>query len=152
MRSATQGGRFVRTAVVCSAMLALFAGHAAAGVLTCHFTEPFFVVAFDSVTGVVTLTSPDDSDPATGKIVPKVIAKGAKLTRSDAWVVYPTLTLEAGEERILDIKLTGQGSDGMSETVFPMEGVYGANVGGCEATRAPAYDLYELYQDLGIEP
>ncbi len=152
MRSATQGGRFVRTAVVCSAMQALFAGHAAAGVLTCHFTEPFFVVAFDSVTGVVTLTSPDESDPETGKIVPKVIAEGAKLKRSDAWVGYPTLTLDAGEERILDIKLTGQGSDGMSETVFPMEGVYGTNVGGCEATRAPAYDLYELYQDLGTEP
>lgn len=152
MSSATRGGRFVRTALAGAAALMMSSGAASAGVLTCHFTEPFFVVAFDSVTGVVTLTSPDESDPETGKIVPRVIAEGAKLTRSDAWVGYPTLTLDAGEERILDIKLTGQGSDGMSETVFPMEGVYGTNVGGCDATRAPAYDLYELYRDLGIEP
>ena len=105
-----------------------------------------------AVTGGAPLTAPDESDPATGKITPRVIAEGAKLTRSDAWVGYPTLALDAGKERILDIKLTGQGSDGMSETVFPMEGVYGTNVGGCEATKAPAYDLFELYQDLGIEP
>lgn len=139
-------------AAAAAAVLMLSAIDATAGMLTCRFTEPFFDVAFDSTTGVVTLTSPDDSDPETGKIVPKVIAEGARLTRSGAWVGYPTLTLDAGDERILDIKLTGQGSDGMSETVFPMEGVYGTYVGGCEATKAPAYDLYELYQDLGIEP
>ncbi len=152
MMPATRRGMFVRTALAGAAAFMLSVGSAAAGVLTCHFTEPFFVIVFDSATGIVTLTSPDDSDPETGKIEPKVIAEGAKLTRSDAWVGYPTLTLDAGEERILDIKFTGQGSDGMSETVFPMEGVYGTNVGGCEATRAPAYDLYELYRDLGIEP
>ena len=139
-------------AAAAAAVLMLSTAGASAGVLTCRFTEPFFDVAFDSTTGVVTLTSPDDSDPATGKIEPKVIAEGARLTRSGAWVGYPTLTLDAGGKRILDIRLTGQGSDGMSETVFPMEGVYGSNVGGCEATRAPAYDLFELYRDLGIEP
>ncbi len=144
--------RLARTALGCAATLAIPTGAASAGVLTCRFTEPFFVVAFDSATGIVTLTSPDDSDPATGRIVPKVVAEGAKLTRSDAWVGYPTLTLDAAGKRILDIRLTGQGSDGMSETVFPMEGAYGTNVGGCEATKAPAYDLHELYQDLGIEP
>lgn len=142
---------FARTLAGATAFM-LAAGDAAAGVLTCRFTEPFFVIAFDSATGVVTLTSPDESDPATGKIVPRIIAEGAKLSRSGAWVGYPTLTLDAGAERILDIRLTGQGSDGMSETVFPMEGVYGAHVGGCEATKAPAYDLFELYRDLGIEP
>lgn len=152
MSSATQGGRFVRTALAGAAAFMLSAGDASAGVLTCRFTEPFFMIALDSATGVVTLTSPDESDPATGKITPRVIAEGARLTRPDAWVGYPTLTLDAGDERILDIKLTGQGSDGMSETVFPMEGVYGTYVGGCEATKAPAYDLFELYQDLGIEP
>lgn len=144
--------RFARTALACTALLAFSAAGAAAGVLTCRFTEPFFVVAFDSATGVVTLTSPDESDPATGRIAPRIIAEEAKLSRSDVWLGYPTLTLDAGNERMLDIRLSGQGSDGMSETVFPMEGVYGANVGGCEATKAPAYDLFELYQDLGIQP
>lgn len=144
-------GRFAATALGVAAV-ALMLGDASGGVLTCRFTEPFFVIAFDSATGVVTLTSPDESDPATGKIMPRIIAEGAKLTRSDVWVGYPTLTLDAGKERILDIRLSGQGSDGMSETVFPMEGVYGTSVGGCEATAAPAYDLFELYRDLGIEP
>lgn len=144
--------RFAPPALACAALLAFSAADAAAGVLTCRFTEPFFVLAFDSATGIVTLASPDESDPETGRITPRIIAEEAKLSRSDVWVGYPTLTLDAGGERILDVRLSGQGSDGMSETVFPMEGVYGANVGGCEATKAPAYDLFELYQDLGIEP
>lgn len=152
MMPATRCQMIARTALAGASALLLLADSAVAGLLTCRFTEPFFDIAFDSGTGVVTLTSPDDSDPETGKIVPKVIAEGAKLTRSGAWVGYPTLTLDAGGKRILDIRLTGQGSDGMSETVFPMEGAYGTNVGGCEATKAPAYDLFELYQDLGIEP
>lgn len=147
VRRATAG----RMAGALAALLCL-SGSAAAGVLTCRFTEPFFVIDFDSATGIVTLASPDESDPETGRIAPRDIAEGAKLTRSDVWVGYPTLTLDAGDQRILDLRLSGQGSDGMSETVFPMEGVYGTFVGGCEATKAPAYDLLELYQDLGIEP
>jgi len=134
------------------ASYALLATNAAAGVLTCSFTEPFFTIAFDSATGVVTFASPDEMEPDTGKIVPKVIAEGAKLTRADEWVDYPTLTLDGKDgKRILEVRMTGLGSDGMSEFVFPMEGTYGTNVGGCEATKAPAYDLFELYEDLGIE-
>lgn len=155
-RSARAGSAILRTlaarAIAAGAALLVLSGNAAAGVLTCRFTEPFFVIAFDSATGVVTLTSPDEADPQTGRIAPRVIAEGARLRRTDDWVGFPTLTLDAGDELILEIGLSGRGSDGMSEAVFPMEATYGALVGGCEAARAPAYDLLELYQDLGVEP
>lgn len=142
-----------RLALLFMALSTLMPAAASAGVLSCQFTEPFLTIAFDSATGVVTFASPDEIDVDTGKIVPRVIAEGAKLTRSDAWVGYPTLTLDAADgKRILEIRMNGQGSDGMSESVFPMEGVHEARVGGCESTKAPAYNLYDFYEDLGIEP
>ena len=52
---------------------------AQAGVLSCSFTEPFFSISFDSATGVVTWVSADETDPDTGKPIPKVLAKAAKL-------------------------------------------------------------------------
>ena len=52
---------------------------AQAGVLSCSFTEPFFNISFDSATGVVTWISADETDPDTGKPIPKILAKSAKL-------------------------------------------------------------------------
>jgi hypothetical protein len=40
----------------------------------------------------------------------------------------------------------------MSEAVFPFEGVYGGNVGGCETEKAPAYDGYEVWAEFGVNP
>jgi uncharacterized membrane protein len=125
---------------------------ASAGMLTCQFTEPFFSLAFDSATGILTLTSADDADPETGKIEPKVIAESAKLRLADGWTGYQTLELMAGGNKILELKMSGQGSDGMSDTVFPLDGHYGNLVGGCETSMAPAYDANEMFQDLGVEP
>ena len=131
--------------------LAMTASAALAGTLHCSFTEPFFSIDFDSATGIVTLISPDDADPETGGITPRVIAGGARLVRVDTWEEHPALLLEADGARILEIRVSGQGSDGMSDSVFPWDGKFGALVGGCESGVARAYDLYEAYRDLGIE-
>ena len=138
-------------ALLAALPLLSFALPASAGLLTCQFTEPFFSLAFDSATGIVTMTSADDADPETGRIEPKVIAEGAKMRLADGWVGYQALELMAGGEKILELKMSGQGSDGMSEMVFPLDGIYGSLTGGCETTRAPAYDAYEMFQDLGVE-
>jgi hypothetical protein len=137
--------------------LALATAPASASVLNCSFTEPFFSIGFDPKTGTVTRTSPDDADVDTGEIKAKVIAEGAKLTRDDVWQDHPTATLRAATGEILMVVRFKEGSDGMSDFVFPLEGQWGEasngnNVGGCETEKVQAYDAYELYMELGLEP
>ena len=130
---------------------------ATAGTLSCSFTEPFFSIEFDSATGKVVLTSPDEFEEGTGKLVPRVLSEAARIRRAGVWDTFETYFLETPgkdaatpPEIILEIKVTGQGSDGMSESVFPFEGKYGTLVGGCEASKAQAYDAYEVYGDLAV--
>ena len=129
--------------------LVLAAAPAEAGVLTCRFTEPFFDVVFDSAIGSVVRISADDSDPVTGKPIPKAIAGHARLVLADGWEGSPKALLQDGDEILLELSME-QGSDGMSDIVFPMSGRFGDHVGGCETDKVPAFDLYELYGDLGI--
>jgi len=122
---------------------------AEAGILTCRFTEPFFDVTYDSATGLVVTTSADDSDPDTGKPIPKTIAEHASLVLADGWEGSPKALLKEGDTTLLELAME-QGSDGMSDVVFPMSGTFGDHVGGCETDKVRAFDLYELYGDLGI--
>lgn len=122
-----------------------------AGTLTCHFTEPFLSITFDSQTGAVTLVSADVTDPDTGKPIPEILAQGAKLRSVPPDDYQPKLKLEKDGKTILELKLTGRGSDGMSENIFPFEGKYGALVGGCETGKYPAFDSYDLLQDIGVQ-
>jgi hypothetical protein len=137
--------------------LVLAASAAGAGTLRCSFTEPFFDLEFDSATGRVVYTSPNEFEEGTGKPKPRVIAEGARIRRSGVWDTYDTLFLETpGRDKdtppniIVEIKVTGRGSDGMSESVFPFEGRHGGWIGGCESSKAPAYDSYEVFDDLGV--
>jgi hypothetical protein len=139
--------------------LALGASAAEAGTLHCSFTEPFFVIDFDSATGTVVLTSPDVFEEGTGKPVPQVLSETARIRRSGVWNTYETYFLETPAkdattpaEIILEIRVTGNGEDGMSDVVFPFEGRYGEGrlTGGCEASKAQAYDVHEVYQDIGV--
>jgi hypothetical protein len=105
----------------------------------------------------VVYTSPDEFNEDTGKPEPRVLAEGARIRRSGKWEGYPTLFLETpGKDAatppttILEMKVTGQGSDGMSDMTFPFEGRYGQWVGGCESSKAPAFDMYEAFEDLGV--
>lgn len=137
--------------------LALLAAPASAGVLACSFTEPFFSIGFDPATGVVTRTSPDDADIDTGEIKPKVIAEGAKLTLDGTWEGHRSATLRSSSGEVLMIIRFKEGSDGMSDFVFPIEGQWGQesngnNIGGCETGKVQAYDSYELFLELGLEP
>jgi hypothetical protein len=142
-----------------AALLPLFlvSTEALAGKLRCSFTEPFFTIEFDSETGQVVFTSSDEFDEETGKLKPRVIAEGARIRRPGAWQGYSTLVLEVpGQDAatppttIVEMKVTGQADDGMSEFVFPFEGHYGQWVGGCESSKAPAYNLGDAYDDLGV--
>ena len=141
-----------------AAMLATSAP-AMAGTLRCSFTEPFFTIEFDSTTGKVVLTSPDVFEEGTGKPVPQVLSETARIRRSGIWDTYETYFLETPgkdaatpPEIILEIRVTGRGEDGMSDVVFPFEGRYGEGrlTGGCEASKAQAYDVHEVYQDIGV--
>ncbi|MBX3529978.1 MAG: hypothetical protein KF849_05190 [Rhizobiaceae bacterium] len=128
----------------------------AAAVLTCSFTEPFFSIGFDPATGTVTRTSPDD-DPESGEIKPKIIAEGAKLTIDDVWEGHRSATLRSAAGELLMVIRFKEGSDGMSDFVFPIEGQWGPeangnNVGGCETAKVQAYDSYELFLELGLQP
>jgi uncharacterized membrane protein len=120
-----------------------------AGTLECQFTEPFFTISFDSRTGTVTEISADVTDPDTGKPIPRILAEGARLR-----VVNPdgdglTLRLEKGDQWIMQLRLTGQGSDGMSESIYPFEATLGTNIGGCATGKYPAFRTYDMLEDLG---
>lgn len=144
-------------ALVLGAALALAASQASAGTLRCSFTEPFFTVEFDSATGVVMYTSPDESDPETGQIKPRVMAEGARVRHVDGPQRDTQLVLEMPPDKaggawttIVAISVNGQGSDGMSDMVFPFEGVSSGRVGGCETGKLPAYETYEIFEDIGV--
>lgn len=138
-----------RPTMALATCLAVTAAHA--GTLECHFTEPFFTVTFDSATGKVVLLSADETDPATGDPVPRTIAKGATLTAHPAQG-WQELVLEGAGQTILTLKLTGRGSDGMSDRVYPFEALYGGRDGGCLTDKYPGYDPYDLLQDLDVSP
>jgi hypothetical protein len=132
--------------------LALFAAEAQAGVLSCSFTEPFFNITYDSATGVVTWISADDSDPDTGKPIPRILAKTAKLELLDYAESGQKLRLVDAGKTLLDLQVTMQADDGMSDSTYPMEGKYGSNTGGCYTDKFPPFNPYEMLEGLGLKP
>ena len=138
--------------VLAALALLSIAAPSEAGTLRCSFTEPFFSIDFDSATGKVTEISPDVTDPETGKPVPTVLAEKARLERADLAGDPMSLRLVNGSEIILTLKLTGQGSDGMSDNLFPFEAWRRGHDGGCETDKYPAFETYELLEDIGVTP
>lgn len=130
----------------------LMAGHSEAGTLRCSFTEPFFTITWDSGTGQVLELSADVTDPDTGQPVPRTLSEHAKLSIPDPAGDPYRLILGDGKETILELKLTGLGDDGMSESHFPFEARRGTLDGGCDTARYPAFEPYRLLQDLGVDP
>ena len=130
--------------------VALWAGGAQAATLHCSFTEPFFSIDYDSSTGKVVYLSPDEFDDD-GKPVPKTMAENAKLVREENPGEHQIFYLKAGEKTLLTLKLTGQGSDGMSDMMFPFEATsMGPHAGGCETNKAQAHNISQFYEDFGI--
>lgn len=128
----------------------LFSGAAHAGTLKCSFTEPFFTLTFTSEDGKLVRSSADDTDPDTGVPIPSVLVENAKLMRDDKWEDVPQLRVLKDGNTFLIVRLR-EGSDGMSDQVFPFEGAYSSNVGGCETDQVPAYNAAEVWKDFGIE-
>lgn len=130
--------------------IALGATTADAAKLTCSFTEPFFSITFDSATGKLVRLSADDADPKTGEIIPKIIAEHATVVRKDKWEGVPSLLVQTFGETLLEVRLA-QGDDGMSDNVFPFQGVVGDHVGGCQTETAPAFDMAKELEALGVK-
>lgn len=129
----------------------LSAGAAQAGELHCSFTEPFFTIDYDSATGKVIYLSPNEVDDD-GKLLPRTMAENAKIVREEASGEHEIFYLKAGEETLLTLKLTGRGSDGMSDMMFPFEATgMGPHAGGCETNNAPAHNISQFYEDFGIQ-
>ena len=102
-----------------ASLVALMPTCASAGVLTCTFTEPFFTIDFDTSTGIVMLTSPDEDRHADRPIAPKIIHEGAKLTRDEPVEQVASATLRsASGEVLLILSMSGKGSDGMSDRTY----------------------------------
>ena len=134
-----------------AAVLSLIAARGETGELRCSFTEPFFNLTFDSATGKVIELWADVTDPDTGQPIPQVITEsGARLIAGDP-SDSTSFRLVKGEETILDLKLTGNGSNGMSDTLYPFQAWRGRFDGGCETAKYPAFDVYDLVEDLGIK-
>lgn len=128
------------------ALVIASAAPALAGKLTCSFAEPFYGLEFDSATGIVVATSPVEGEEGKRDI----IARDARLRLAGEIERMDVYALENASGTILELRVTGRGSDGVSETVFPFEGRHGGNVGGCQASKAPAYDTSETFHDLGV--
>ena len=130
--------------------LALPASEGRAATLRCVFTEPFYTLTFDTETGTVTELTNDIEDPDTGKPIPQIVAEGAKLRIPDPNDGF-SMRLVKGNDTILELHLNGQGSDGMSEFYFPFEAKRGGNDGGCDTVKHPAYDPYDVLEELGLQ-
>jgi uncharacterized membrane protein len=134
---------------ILAAALAALPAESRAGTLVCRFTEPFFTITYDSQSGTVTELSADVFDEDTGQPVPRVLAEGAKLVKFDTGDYHPGLRLEKDGKVILQLRLTGQGSDGMSDNIFPFEADRDGRIGGCETGKYQAFDVYDLLEDIG---
>jgi hypothetical protein len=81
-----------------------------------------------------------------------VIAEKARLERGEPATDASSFVLKSGSEIILKLQFNGQGSDGMSDNIFPFQAWYGTHDGGCETEKYPAWDYYYLLEDLGMQP
>jgi hypothetical protein len=111
------------------ALALLTANVARAEVITCSQTEPFITEVFDTEAGTAQVTEAMMNKTKTIHNVKMVILAGAHIQFQ-----------KANGEVIRELDLTREGSDGMSETVYPiaatsLNGLWG---GGCEASTLKA--------------
>lgn len=109
--------------------LALFAAQAAkADVITCFQTEPFITEVFDTEAGTAKVTDAVMNKTVTIRNVKMVLIGEGKIE------------FRAAGKLLRTIDLTKEGTDGMSETVYPIaststNGLWG---GGCETATLKA--------------
>jgi hypothetical protein len=133
---------------VAASLFVLCVGPCHAGILRCSFTEPFFVLEFDSSTHkVVRVAAADDVG---NKPVTTVISRNARLERTIGEKEFETFELTDGRAIILTLRLDARGSDGMSEKVFPFRATVGHHEGACDTRKYPAWDFDALTDDLDV--
>lgn len=109
----------MKSFILTTALLTL-SGAAHAETIYCSFTEPFLTVTYNSETNKVAVTSPDQgSGETTGHV-----------TYQKGGIIKITAD---GITHYLEVNLTKEGSDGMSDFVYPFEGIISSQLhGGCE--------------------
>ncbi len=89
----------------------------------CGFTEPFLTVTYDTATQVLVIKDEVMNTVRTQRAISfSVAGPGIFLLRDSK-----------GTE-VARLELTHEGSDGMSETVYPYSVTYGSWTGGCESS------------------
>lgn len=119
------------------AALVLIANFAQAEVIQCVFTEPFFSINYDTDTKKLEIVEMTEETPT---FVVKADSKAISPTHSEI--------SNTREHLLLAIYHDNEGSDGMSDRVYPMSGVFivygpsriethlrGPHYGGCELSK-----------------
>lgn len=101
---------------------------ASAETIYCSFTEPFLTVNYNSDTSKVLISSPTEGSAEFA----------AHMTFQKDGILK--ITAE-GFDHYMEINTTKEGSDGMSDFVYPFEGVVNGQLyGGCETDALKKYD------------
>ena len=125
--------------------------------LMCSFTEPFFNITYDANRGTVTYVGVDSYDKNTGTFASETLAQNAKIVGSDldnSVMGSKFQLLDDKGQVILHLVLNFQGSNGMSDEIYPFDAWYmGSKLhyplqGGCESTSAPAVNPLEILEKL----
>ena len=137
--------------IILAATVSLFSASSfALDTLTCGFTEPFITVEYDANTKVVTKSGVEDYNEVTGEFVIVVISENAeiRLSAPDQAGTYDLVDVATGTV-LLSMELNGNGTDGMSDQLYPFSAVYQNIYGGCSTETAPTVDTVEVMEKLG---
>lgn len=113
----------------------------------CSFTEPFFTVTYDSESGVITYVGAENFNEETGEFEPVILSTDGDFQAAAGDNEY--ILVDGSGNTLMSLTLDFEGSDGMSDFIYPFTAQFGESLfGGCETTSAPAVNPYELVERL----
>ncbi len=108
--------------------------------IECSFTEPFFALTVDLEKKTVTRVEPDWENDA-GKTKSTVIARGIRVKTNMKDVFRPEYKILAADGSVVaEMTFDNEGSNGMSDTVFPYSMKYDGMLGGCSSDRVKSVE------------
>lgn len=124
---------------------------ASAEVVHCSFTEPFFNLEIDTARKTLKKTEPDWNNDA-GQTVTTILSRTVAVKRLAPKVVSPLVEIPryqilSGGKPVMVLELSYQGSDGMSDFVFPYATKYDGHFGGCYSDKLPRHVFH--YEEEG---
>lgn len=103
--------------------------------IECRFTEPFIAYKFDLQKRVITRISPLDTDPNNPSVFPEIIVATAftvEQVSQDPFI--PSFAIRTPDGQVhTTLTLNGNGSDGMSDIIYPYDAHHNGLWGGCES-------------------